>query len=774
MADSRSYTKPPFLPKEARLNPSKSHFSSQVSHILCKSIVFLVFIIAIPLFPSQTPEIFNHTLLNKFWELVHLLFIGLAVCYGLFSRRNSDLEFEMTHSNDDSQSSFVSRIFHVSPIFEDGSEIQSGSDEKNAYLSWNSQIYKEESRSRSRSRVSVDNDEQVKIGGFPNSEISFEQDENNVVQAWNSQCFHGESESVVVVSQANYASEHWGKPPNVGGFQPLGLPVRSLNSRIRNSDSSHQFSNGSLSDSSLMGSSNCSPKSIEEEEEEEENFGDQGPVNSDQKLNENVFLPSQNPWLPGSSRTELRERVVPQSNRSHFRKSNSSHQFSNGGLSDSSLMGSSNCSPKSIEQDEEGAEEEEEEENFGDQGPVNSDQKLNGNVFLPSQNQWLPRSSRPELRERVVPQSNRSHFRKSNSSHQFSNGGLSDSSLRGSSNGSPKSIEQDEEENFGDQGPVNSDEKLNPWLPRSDRPELRERVVPLSNRSHFRPRSVDEAQFESFKSHSLKSNASFSSQTSSVSTSPDQLSPSSSSCSDSLNSGTEEPVKMKETEATLSPLATESPKREAPLNAFHLRRYSSSGSLFQKNTQKRAKDDSKNPSHKRREDGQQCSSKPDKKSTNFVRSSSRGKSVRTIRSGAYTPETKRTGDTSKTNTDDNVGKGFDVAKAIDATKKKNVESNYKVPKPTFAEHQMREKKEALENVTVESEHESEPEIDNVRVRLHHKAPPPLSASDSGHDPNEVDKKAAEFIAKFREQIRLQKVASMERSKVIRMSSKYLR
>ncbi|WCJ22990.1 hypothetical protein M5689_005043 [Euphorbia peplus] len=812
MEDSRSYP-PPQIPKS---NKPKSNFSSQVSNFLCKSILVVVFLVVIPMFPSQTPEIFNNSLLNKCWELFHLLFIGLAVCYGLFSRRSSDLESsEHTLLIDESQNTFVSRIFHVAPIFEDGSEIQCGSDEKNGYFNW------DESR--------LVNDEQIKIGGVSGSgSVSevLEEDGDNVVEAWSSRYVHGESESVVVSEP-----KQWGKPQNVGGFRPLGLPVRSLSSRVQNVDSGDRFSNRSLSDSSLIGSSDCPQMEVEVREfggrgevnldenvclssenpwgyravrpelservvplsrrsrvrdadnshqfsngnlsgsslpksmqDGEENFSDQGLVNSDEKLNENVFLPSENPWGCRSVRPELRERVVSLSSRSRVLNSDGSHQFSNGSVSDSSLVGSSNCSPKSTE---------EEEENFGGRGVVNLDEKLNENVFLPSENPWGSRPGRPELRERAVPVSNRSRSRKSDGSQQFNNGSVSVSSLMGSSNCSPKRLEEVEEK-FGDQDPVIPDEKLNenaflssqnPWISRPGRSESRERVVPPSNRSHFRPRSVDETQFESFKSQSLRSNASLSSQTNSVSTSPDMLSPSHSSSSDSPKSVTEKQVRMEEKEATLSPLATESPKREAPLNAFHLRKYSSSGSLFQKNTQKRAKDDPKNPSHKRREDEQQQGSlKPDKKSTNSAKTSSRGKSVRTIRSDGHTPEAKKDGDTSKLHMNDYVDKRRDA----DLTKKKNVDSNYKVPKPTFTEYQMREKKEALEKVMVESEHDSEPEIDDVLVRLAKKVPPP-SASNSGHDPNEVDKKASEFIAKFREQIRLQKVASMERSKVIRMS-----
>lgn len=58
---------------------------------LQKALIFVFFVLVLPLFPSQAPEfITNQTIVNKFWELIHLLFIGIVISYGLFSRRNTD------------------------------------------------------------------------------------------------------------------------------------------------------------------------------------------------------------------------------------------------------------------------------------------------------------------------------------------------------------------------------------------------------------------------------------------------------------------------------------------------------------------------------------------------------------------------------------------------------------------------------------------------------------------------------------------------------------
>ena len=51
---------------------------------------------------------------------------------------------------------------------------------------------------------------------------------------------------------------------------------------------------------------------------------------------------------------------------------------------------------------------------------------------------------------------------------------------------------------------------------------------------------------------------------------------------------------------------------------------------------------------------------------------------------------------------------------------------------------------------------------------------PGAVDDAGPYSDEVDKKAGEFIAKFREQIRLQKMASIGRSRGVGMSGNHFR
>ncbi|KAG0453026.1 hypothetical protein HPP92_025401 [Vanilla planifolia] len=96
-----------------------------LSGFLYKAILFAVFVALLPLFPSQFTEPGNHTILSRSWELLHLLLVGIAVSYGLFSRRNADADLEKDkdpNSKADTPQSYVSRMLQVSPVFDDYTE----------------------------------------------------------------------------------------------------------------------------------------------------------------------------------------------------------------------------------------------------------------------------------------------------------------------------------------------------------------------------------------------------------------------------------------------------------------------------------------------------------------------------------------------------------------------------------------------------------------------------------------------------------------------------
>ncbi|KAL0379739.1 UNVERIFIED_CONTAM: hypothetical protein Sangu_0038200 [Sesamum angustifolium] len=96
--------------------PSKSHSNS-----LCKTLIVLVLLLFIPMFPSQAPDFISQSIFTEFWEIFHLLFIGIAVSYGLFSRKTAQMGPEkVVHSTSDDSHAYLSGISHLSSIFEDG------------------------------------------------------------------------------------------------------------------------------------------------------------------------------------------------------------------------------------------------------------------------------------------------------------------------------------------------------------------------------------------------------------------------------------------------------------------------------------------------------------------------------------------------------------------------------------------------------------------------------------------------------------------------------
>ncbi|KAM0011339.1 hypothetical protein Hdeb2414_s0008g00295561 [Helianthus debilis subsp. tardiflorus] len=119
MADSPSPTKThiPSSPSAATKPPkSKSLFTN---YYFSKSIMIILVLLVFFYFPSQVPEMFKETtLIPKLWDLIYLLVIGIAVSYGLFSRK-----IDSVHPSDDNigeNQTYLSGISHISSIFEDG------------------------------------------------------------------------------------------------------------------------------------------------------------------------------------------------------------------------------------------------------------------------------------------------------------------------------------------------------------------------------------------------------------------------------------------------------------------------------------------------------------------------------------------------------------------------------------------------------------------------------------------------------------------------------
>ncbi|KAA8515862.1 hypothetical protein F0562_019041 [Nyssa sinensis] len=167
-----------------------------------------------------------------------------------------------TYSKIDNSHTYLSGILHASSIFDDGLENPCGSDEK------------------------------------------------RMLQTWNSQYFQGES--MVVAAQENYVSDQWGKHGPSIDHKPLGLPIRSLKSRVVDTDSLDSI-NGSGSSSSLKDSSKSSDKI--------RNGKTRGmdPINLEEKFKETVVLSSPIPWRSRSGRMEMREEIGIVKPHSHSR-----------------------------------------------------------------------------------------------------------------------------------------------------------------------------------------------------------------------------------------------------------------------------------------------------------------------------------------------------------------------------------------------------------------------------------------------------------------------
>ncbi|KAL4385112.1 hypothetical protein GQ457_15G010670 [Hibiscus cannabinus] len=248
-----SYTKQQQLLKQHhQANPSKFY-----TRFLYKALLLLIFSVVIQVFPSHAPQFIHQTLLNRNWELLHLLFVGIAVSYGLFSRRNDETE-KYIYSNQskfDSVQSLMSRFLQVSSVFDNQAEHLSGSDDGKA-------------------------------------------------QIWNSLYCRNEPPVIVAKQHSVIHDENTSSCPR-NPEKPLLLPVRSLKSRALN-----QASRGNRANSSSLGRSNSSLSS--------KRFSSKGTNGGlDQEAwvekccennnNNNVVLPSPIPWRSRSGRMEMKE-----------------------------------------------------------------------------------------------------------------------------------------------------------------------------------------------------------------------------------------------------------------------------------------------------------------------------------------------------------------------------------------------------------------------------------------------------------------------------------
>ncbi|KAF9689780.1 hypothetical protein SADUNF_Sadunf01G0127800 [Salix dunnii] len=255
MADASYHTKYHQL---NQANPSRYY-----TNFLYKALIVTFFLIILPLFPSQAPEFLNQTLNTRGWEFLHLVFVGIAVSYGLFSQRNDETEKEINSSNPskiDNAQSYVSRFLQVSSVFDDEADSPPKSEETK-------------------------------------------------VQTWRNQYYR--NDPVVAVAEKNSALDKEQRATSSRIVEKtLLLPVRSLKSRVKDADvdeTGKECACGSASISrsnSVSGSKRISSNPSKNKSGE---FGGLYFQELEEKLTENVVLPSPIPWRSRSGRMEMKE-----------------------------------------------------------------------------------------------------------------------------------------------------------------------------------------------------------------------------------------------------------------------------------------------------------------------------------------------------------------------------------------------------------------------------------------------------------------------------------
>ncbi|KAK3195162.1 hypothetical protein Dsin_026472 [Dipteronia sinensis] len=759
MADSQSsYPKPPQFhpnltgepplrlpvePKRAGTNkPARKNKS--FTDFLCKFLFFALFLIAIPLFPSRAPGFISQSLPTKLWELVHLLFIGVAVSYGLFCRRNVDADVETHTTNDDDSESYVSRVFRVSSIFEDGFDNSCGYGEKNMYQTLYSENFKASESLVDTSTGNSAMSEQKKIGSF-NSELGFEYSSgfgaNNVSQAWNSQYFQGESE--IVVAQPDCSINRYGESGSMMDHKSLNLPIRSLRSGDRN------FSDGSESNSPSLGSSNSPCVGIDNE------FGYMDPTNLENRFDEtDSFSPI--PWRSRSERMEFGENVG----------ANATSQRMEFGEN----VGA-NAAPQRMEFGENvGATAASQRMEFGEHmGATAASQRMEF-----GENVGATAASHSHLRPLSIDETQFESMKSKSlwSTESFSSqaSSVSDSSPNGLS---PSHVETSELENLRmeELGKAEMDElgkgkSFRRSYPPDSKPESKKTLL---NAFHIRRYSTNCSLFEKSAKKSFEDD----SRDSSKSKREDPLSSDvGRSVSSNLDGNLRNLVKASSTRDTSKS------KREDPLSSDVRRTVSSK---FDGNPVDLVKASSRDTSKSKVEDP--LSSKFVGNPGNHVKASPRGRSVRTIRSRRYAAEAmkneERGGNHLSYKLDQKASDEVEAmykrrhemlsggSNKLSSTGAKKHDLDYHrpvdTPKATFSELNKRKNREFSENLATEPKQEPAKETENLQVSSDAETVTD-SVSDAGTNTNEVDKKAGEFIAKFREQIRLQKMASIDRSR----------
>ncbi|OIT30688.1 hypothetical protein A4A49_35450 [Nicotiana attenuata] len=126
-------TTPNYISKQQKLtfNVPVNHADSSSKfyyHFSFKAMLVLIFLVILPLFPLEAPEIISKSLHTGSWEILQLILVGIAVSYGLFSKKSDDESDNEYHSNSKFDN-VKSRLLEVSSFFDDEAKNHCLSDE---------------------------------------------------------------------------------------------------------------------------------------------------------------------------------------------------------------------------------------------------------------------------------------------------------------------------------------------------------------------------------------------------------------------------------------------------------------------------------------------------------------------------------------------------------------------------------------------------------------------------------------------------------------------
>ncbi|XP_010413577.1 PREDICTED: uncharacterized protein LOC104699879 [Camelina sativa] len=753
MASPNPYTKRRSPPPPPSTTQPRSKSTGGGGGFFCKSVLFALFLLALPLFPSQAPDFVGETVLTKFWELIHLLFVGIAVAYGLFSRRTveSPLDFSLVDDSSSSSSSSSSSLSYVSTIFQFDENHHHSSDfvdvrTETRLINNNVSARRAPVVLKSESSFVVESELEESSSEYVGGGAS--QSQTNEVRAWSSQYFQGKSKVVV-------ARPAYGLDGHVV-HQPLGLPIRSLRSALRdNTPAPEDNNNNSFSDGAVNGEADSlllpdevvaaptSPPVPWHFTPEMMGMGDNYPSEFyPQSVDETQFTTRKS--ASSSSRSTASspsQTSLASHTQNRFSPSRSVSQESLNSnveelVKEQSLQGSTRSSSPSLPP-----------------SPSLSSSPPSPQLLIDDTHRRLPELVTDDTHRRLPELVTDDTHRRASHSRHYSDGSLLEEGVRKGFEDELEGSKVRERDRRMERG----SKSLNLTAESSRRGNKSRRSYPPESISSPVDDSTTRRRNLQQKSngHLLEDNIGKGSEANN-----NNLRVKKGRSHDSLDLPAEDSTKDEVFSESFPALEV----RFQPTNAKASRRamHSSRGerdALPQKDVTRNLKDDTVHSDKPRKKDlrgndKESKSNSPRLESRSWRASSNvslRGKSVRTIRSDRHGKDLKADGDSS----DDRAEAKVESRGRTKSRRQREQELSIVLHQEKSSE--TRAKSEPEEVAMEETEAEQQPQV----TLEEEEEAAWESQSNASHDHNEVDRKAGEFIAKFRQQIRLQKLISGE-------------